>query len=155
MIDLRPLQDKIKGTLHLDKMHRTLYATDASIYREIPLGVVFPIDAEDVRVILEFASANDIPLIPRTAGTSLAGQCVGSGLVVDVSRHMTEILDFDPDGQWIEVQPGVIRDDLNRFLAPHGLFFGPNTSTANRCMLGGMLGNNSSGSTSIRYGTTR
>ena len=94
-------------------------------------------------------------MIPRTAGTSLAGQCTGDGIVVDVSKHFTDIIKIDPKKKNVTVQPGVIRDDLNRKLQKHGLFFGPNTSTSNRCMIGGMVGNNSSGTTSIKYGTTR
>ena len=94
-------------------------------------------------------------LIPRTAGTSLAGQCVGEGIIVDVSKHFTKILAFDELNKTITVEPGVVRDELNLFLKPFGLFFGPNTSTSNRCMIGGMVGNNSSGSTSIKYGVTR
>jgi len=85
----------------------------------------------------------------------LAGQCVGDGIVVDVSKHFTAILDFDKKAKTVTVQPGVIRDELNQFLKEHGLFFGPNTSTSNRCMIGGMVGNNSSGATSIKYGVTR
>ena len=94
-------------------------------------------------------------MIPRTAGTSLAGQCVGEGLVVDVSKHFTEIIRLDEVKKQVTVQPGVIRDELNLYLKPFGLFFGPNTSTSNRCMIGGMVGNNSSGTTSIQYGVTR
>ncbi len=94
-------------------------------------------------------------LIPRTAGTSLAGQCVGDGIVVDVSKHFTKIISLDEEKKQVVVQPGVIRDELNQYLDPYGLFFGPNTSTANRSMIGGMVGNNSSGTTSIQYGVTR
>lgn len=149
---LKPL---IQGSLHTDALTRTLYATDASVYKEMPDAVVYPKDERDIIEIIGFAAAHKIPLIPRTAGTSLAGQCVGKGIVVDVSLHMNQILDFDSKNGIVTVQPGVIRDELNAFLKPHGWFFGPNTSTANRCMIGGMTGNNSCGSTSIRYGTTR
>ncbi len=141
--------------MKLDPLHRNLYATDASVYRRIPLGVAFPKDEEDLRKIILFASAHKVGLIPRTAGTSLAGQCVGDGLIVDVSKHFTNILYFDEKAKTVTVQPGVIRDELNRFLEPYALFFGPNTSTSNRCMIGGMVGNNSSGTTSIQYGVTR
>ncbi len=96
-----------------------------------------------------------LALIPRTAGTSLAGQCVGEGIVVDISKHFTKIIALNEKHKTITVQPGIIRDDLNRYLTPYGLFFGPNTSTSNRCMIGGMVGNNSSGTTSIQYGITR
>src|SRR5690606_32073373 len=94
-------------------------------------------------------------LIPRTAGTSLAGQCVGEGIVVDVSKYFTKILNVNEKAKTVTVQPGVVRDALNNYLKPFKLFFSPNTSTSNRCMIGGMVGNNSSGTTSIRYGVTR
>src|SRR5690606_24132541 len=102
-----------------------------------------------------FAKEKKTSLIPRTAGTSLAGQCVGDGIVVDVSKHFINIISIDREQKMVSLQPGVIRDDLNRVLEEYGLFFGPNTSTSNRCMVGGMVGNNSSGTTSIKYGTTR
>src|SRR5690606_22778149 len=104
---------------------------------------------------IRFARENNTSLIPRTAGTSLAGQCVGEGIVVDVSKYFTQILEFNKEEGWVRVQPGVVRDELNRFLKPHGLFFSPITSTANRAMIGGMVGNNSCGTTSIVYGSTR
>ena len=144
-----------KGEVYTDDIHRILYATDASIYREYPKAVVFPINEEDVRILINTCRKLNIPIIPRTAGTSLAGQCVGNGIVADVSRHMTNVLRIDPENGVVTVQPGVIRDSLNQLLKPYGWFFGPNTSTSNRCMLGGMVANNSSGSTSIKYGTTR
>ncbi|RMG69801.1 MAG: FAD-binding oxidoreductase [Bacteroidetes bacterium] len=134
---------------------RALYATDASVYRELPLAVAHPRHADDLRQLIHFARQTGSSLIPRTAGTSLAGQCVGPGIVVDVSRHLTGILEVNAAEGWVRVQPGVIRNDLNQYLRPHGLFFGPNTSTANRAMIGGMVGNNSCGSYSIVYGTTR
>ena len=149
------LARKLDGELRVDDLSRTLYSTDASVYRRIPLGVVFPKHTKDLQTIIAFAAKHEIGLIPRTAGTSLAGQCVGDGLVVDVSKHFTEIVSVDVEAKTVTVQPGVIRDDLNRFLRKHNLFYGPNTSTSNRCMIGGMVGNNSSGSTSIRYGHTR
>lgn len=134
---------------------RILFATDASAYREIPLGVVFPETKEELFELVKIASEHKIPLIPRAAGTSLAGQVVGSGLVVDVSRFMNQILELNAEEKWVRVQPGVIRDELNRFLKPHGLFFGPETSTANRATIGGMAGNNSCGSNSVVYGSVR
>jgi FAD/FMN-containing dehydrogenase/Fe-S oxidoreductase len=145
----------IEGSVEVSPLYRMLYAQDASIYREEPLGVAFPRHKEDLRRLILFAHEDGIPLIPRAAGTSLAGQCVGSGLVVDVGRFMNKVLEIDPAGRTARVQPGVIRDDLNRMLAEHRLFFAPETSTSSRCMLGGMLANNSCGSNSIRYGTTR
>ena len=141
--------------LHQDNLSKVIYATDASVYRKIPLGVVYPKTAEELSELVKICAEEKISIVPRTAGTSLAGQCVGEGLIVDMSRYMTEILEINQTEKWVRVQPGVIRDQLNDSLRPYGLFFGPNTSTANRCMLGGMVGNNSCGTTSIRYGTTR
>lgn len=158
MIDtniLQQLSDNLKGEVLFDDLHKTLYATDASVYRKIPLAVAYPKDEKDIQLLIEFASKHQTTLIPRTAGTSLAGQCVGDGIVVDVSKHFTQILAFDELNKTVTVQPGIVRDELNLFLKPFGLFFGPNTSTSNRCMIGGMVGNNSSGSTSIKYGVTR
>ena len=158
MIDdkkLQELKDRLTGSLVYDNLHKALYATDASVYRKIPLAVAFPKDEKDLQLLIEFATQNKVTLIPRTAGTSLAGQCVGDGIIVDVSKHFTNIIAFDELNKTITVEPGVVRDELNLFLKPFGLFFGPNTSTSNRCMIGGMVGNNSSGSTSIRYGVTR
>ena len=152
---LQELQGRLNGSLVYDDLHKALYATDASVYRKIPLAVAFPKDEKDLQLLIEFATQNKVTLIPRTAGTSLAGQCVGEGIVVDVSKHFTNIIAFDELNKTITVEPGVVRDELNLFLKPFELFFGPNTSTSNRCMIGGMVGNNSSGSTSIRYGVTR
>ena len=152
---LETLHNTLSGDVLFDNLHKTLYATDASVYRKIPLAVAFPKDENDLKILIDFATKNNITLIPRTAGTSLAGQCVGDGLVVDVSKHFTNILSFDEQAKIITLQPGIVRDSLNLFLKPFGLFFGPNTSTSNRCMVGGMVGNNSSGSTSIKYGVTR
>ncbi|MCW5515343.1 FAD-binding and (Fe-S)-binding domain-containing protein [Muriicola sp. Z0-33] len=152
---LTDLKKQLEGHLHLDNLTKSIYATDASVYRKTPAAVAFPKNEDDLKKLIVFADENGVGLIPRTAGTSLAGQCVGDGIVVDVSKNFTQILDFNKDLKQITVQPGVIRDELNQFLAPHGLFFGPNTSTANRCMIGGMVGNNSSGTTSIQYGVTR
>ncbi|HQU61395.1 MAG TPA: FAD-binding oxidoreductase, partial [Saprospiraceae bacterium] len=152
---LLALQQQLQGELYFDELLRHLYATDGSIYRELPLAVAYPKDAEDIKKLLAFAREFGSSLIPRTAGTSLGGQCVGEGIVVDVSKYMNQILEVNAKEGWVRVQPGVIRDELNAHLKPYGLFFGPNTSTANRAMIGGMLGNNSSGTTSIKYGVTR
>lgn len=152
---LHQLSHQLEGELHLDTTMRTLYATDASAYREMPLAVAIPKSLDDIRKLIAFASTHGTSLIPRTAGTSLAGQVVGQGIVVDVSRHFTSILELNKEENWVRVQPGVIRDELNMFLKPHGLFFGPETSTANRAMIGGMVGNNSCGSNSIVYRSTR
>lgn len=152
---LNSLHNSLEGELFYDNLHKNIYATDASVYRKIPLAVAYPKNKEDIKKLIAFATQHKITLIPRTAGTSLAGQCVGDGIIVDVSKYFTNMLAFDEAKKTITVEPGIIRDDLNRFLKPYGLFFGPNTSTSNRCMIGGMVGNNSSGSTSIRYGVTR
>ncbi len=152
---LQDFQRLFNGELLVDSLHKSLYATDASVYRKIPLAVAFPKNERGLKQLISFAEINGTSLIPRTAGTSLAGQCVGEGIVVDVSKHFTNIISLDPENLTVTVQPGVIRDELNRYLQPHGLFFGPNTSTSNRCMIGGMVGNNSSGTTSIKYGVTR
>ena len=158
MIDnsnLDTLHNSLSGDVLFDNLQKSIYATDASVYRKIPLAVAFPKDKKDIKTLIEKEIKNSITLIPRTAGTSLAGQCVGDGIVVDVSKHFTDIISFDEQAKKITLQPGIVRDSLNLFLKPFGLFFGPNTSTSNRCMIGGMVGNNSSGSTSIKYGVTR
>jgi len=140
---------------YTDNLHKRIYATDASVYRQIPNSVAFPKNNEEIKKLINYAQKNKLTITPRAAGTSLGGQCVTDGLVVDISRHFTKILNFNLEKKTVVVQPGVIRDQLNDFLKPHGLFFGPNTSTTNRCTLGGMVGNNSSGTTSIQYGVTR
>jgi FAD/FMN-containing dehydrogenase/Fe-S oxidoreductase len=152
---LKQLARELEGDLHLDNTMRILYATDASAYREMPLAVAIPRSIEDIKKLIAFARKHKVGLIPRTAGTSLAGQVVGNGIIVDVSKHFTRILELNKEEKWVRVQPGVIRDELNLFLKPHGLFFGPETSTANRAMIGGMVGNNSCGSNSVVYRSTR
>ena len=152
---LKELTQQLTGALFFDDLHKSIYATDASVYRIIPLAVAYPKTKDDLKHLIAFATKNKITLIPRAAGTSLAGQCVGDGIVVDVSKYFTKILAFDEKEQTVVVEPGVVRDELNDFLKPYGLFFGPNTSTSNRCMIAGMVGNNSSGTTSIKYGVTR
>lgn len=148
-------QKIFNGEFYTDSLHTSLYATDASVYRKIPLAVAYPTNERGIVQLVAFAETNNTSLIPRTAGTSLAGQCVGDGIVVDVSKHFTKIISLDTEKRTVTVQPGVIRDELNAYLKPFNLFFGPNTSTSNRCMIGGMVGNNSSGTTSIQYGVTR
>ena len=152
---LQSIQAIFDGTIHVDNLTRSIYATDASVYQEIPQAVAIPKTEADIRRLIEFACQTGIGLIPRTAGTSLAGQVVGAGIVVDVSRHFTQVLEIDPHNKWVRAQPGVIRDELNLALAPFAMMFAPETSTANRAMIGGMLGNNSCGSNSIVYGSTR
>jgi len=147
--------EDFKGTWTVDPTMRQLYATDASVYEEMPAAVAHPRDEADLAHLVRLAGEHRIGLIPRTAGTSLAGQVVGSGIVVDLSRYMTRILEIDRDNRTVLVEPGVIRNELNTALAREGLFFGPETSTQNRAMIGGMLGNNSCGSNSVVYGSVR
>ncbi|MFW6340505.1 MAG: FAD-binding and (Fe-S)-binding domain-containing protein [Wenzhouxiangella sp.] len=142
-------------TLHRDSLTRHLYAVDASMYQEVPAAVCFPTDADDLAELIIQARTEGLGITLRAAGTSLAGQTTGGGIVADISRHMTAIVGIDPVRRRARVQPGVIRDQLNRAAAEHGLLFGPDTSTTNRCMLGGMIGNNASGSYSPAYATTR
>ena len=155
MKELEELGKKIKGEVLTDDISLVLYSTDASAYSERPLGVAYPRDTGDVKEIIRFCYQNHIPIIPRGAGTSLAGQVVGNGLVVDISRYLTRILEVNEKEHWVRIEPGVVPDELNSFLKPYGLFFGPETSTSNRCNIGGMVGNNSCGTHSIIYGSTR
>ncbi|NBO92571.1 MAG: FAD-binding oxidoreductase [Planctomycetia bacterium] len=148
------LRRSIRGEVRLDFPTRRLYATDASIYQMEPFGVVLPRDADDLQAIVAIASEMRIPLTPRGGGTSLSGQAVGEGLVVDCSKYMDAILDLDPIQQIARVQPGVVLDTLNRSAEAHGLLFGPDVSTGSRANLGGMIGNNSAGARSIVYGKT-
>lgn len=154
-MDLKSLKNSLLGDLFYDDLTKSIYATDASVYRMLPLAVAYPKNNNDLKLLIQFAKQNNTSLIPRTAGTSLAGQCVGEGIVVDVSKYFNSIISFDQVNKTVTVQPGIVRDQLNNYLKPYGLFFGPNTSTSNRCMIGGMVGNNSSGTTSIKYGVTR
>lgn len=142
-------------TIHTDPLHRIAYATDASAYREVPQGVAFPENEQDIVYLIEAARERKTHLIPRAGGTSIAGQVVGSGIVVDISKNFKKILEINPEERWARVQPGVVLDELNLALEPYGLFFSPETSTSNRCCIGGMFGNNSCGSHSLIYGSTR
>jgi FAD/FMN-containing dehydrogenase/Fe-S oxidoreductase len=149
------LRSRLDGEVLDDLSSRLQYATDASAYREEPLLVVRPRHAADIRELVLFAGEHGLPLIPRTAGTSLAGQVVGRGIIADVSRHMTAILEINAGERWARVEPGVILDEFNMEAAHYGLFFGPETSTSSCCMIGGMLGNNACGAHSLIYGSTR
>ena len=153
--NLTALTARLQGELHTGHTLRRLYATDASEYQQLPAAVALPKSEADLQELIAFANRHRVGLIPRGAGTSLAGQVVGGGIVVDTGRHLNAILGFDAATRRVRVQPGVVRNELNRFLAPHGLLFGPETSTANRAMIGGMVGNNSCGSNSIVYGSVR
>lgn len=149
------LSKEISGEVLTDNTSKTIYATDASAYRQFPMAVVLPTNYEDIRTIIKLAGKNNWSLIPRTAGTSIAGQVVGGGIVVDTSKHLNKILELNKEEKWVRVQPGVVLDELNMYLKDHGLFFGPETSTSTRCMIGGMVGNNSCGTHSLVYGSTR
>lgn len=138
-----------------DSLHKIAYSTDASVYREIPYGVAYPESETDIKELLVMAREKGVDLIPRAGGTSIAGQVVGSGIVVDISKHLNRIIEINPEERWARVEPGVVRDELNLRLKPYGLFFSPETSTSNRCCIGGMFGNNSCGTHSLVYGSTR
>lgn len=152
---LKQLKPTLDGDVSTDNATLILYATDASAYREMPLAVAWPKSKDDIRKLALFANEHKIPLIPRGAGTSLAGQVVGNGIVVDISKYMNRIIEINPKERWTRVEPGVVLDELNIALEPYGLFFGPETSTSNRCVIGGMVGNNSCGAHSLIYGSTR
>ncbi|MEX0594064.1 MAG: FAD-linked oxidase C-terminal domain-containing protein [Balneolaceae bacterium] len=143
------------ATIHSDSLSRHLYSTDASMYQELPSGVAWPESADEMADLVKQVASTGGTITARSAGTSLAGQTTGGGVIMDVSRHMNRIIHLDPESHEAVVEPGVIRDTLNREAARYGLQFGPDTSTTNRCMLGGMIGNNSAGSYSIKHRTTR
>ena len=154
-INFNQLKSQLSGDLYTDNVQRVIYSTDASQYKEMPIAVTKPKTADDVKKIIAFARKNNTSIIPRGAGTSLAGQVVGPGIVVDISKYMNKILEFNEEEKFVVVEPGVNLAELNLFLANHGLQFGPETSTANRCVIGGMLGNNSCGLHSLVYGSVR
>ncbi|MDD4492143.1 MAG: FAD-linked oxidase C-terminal domain-containing protein [Bacteroidales bacterium] len=138
-----------------DLLHRILYSTDASAYRELPEGVIYPRSKDELIDAVKFAAKGKRPIIPRAGGTSLAGQVVGTGMVVDTSRYLNKIIEVNVKERWVRVEPGVVLDELNLCVKPMGLMFGPETSTSNRCAIAGMVGNNSCGSHSLVYGSTR
>ncbi|TNE48157.1 MAG: FAD-binding oxidoreductase [Deltaproteobacteria bacterium] len=148
------LERRVEGEVRTDKLTRVLYSTDASIYQMEPDGVVLPRHEKDLVEAVKLAAQFQLPIIPRAGGTSLAGQCVGKGIVVDVSKYMNQMVEANPEEQWAWVEPGVIQDELSRMVEAHGLMYGPDTSTSNRAMIGGMIGNNSCGTHSIYYGKT-
>ncbi len=149
------LRTELEGEVLFDAFSRGRYASDASIYQIEPIGVVVPRGAADVVRAVQIAREARVPLLPRGAGTSQCGQTVGEALVVDVSKHLDQVLDFDPETRRITVQPGLVLDRLNAFLKPHGLMFPVDVSTSSQATIGGMAGNNSCGAHSIRYGTMR
>lgn len=149
------LGNSLEGEIKHDKVTTTIYATDASVYKEEPSAVAWPKSVSDIRKILDFATKERTSVTLRAGGTSLAGQVVSSGIIVDISRYMNKILEINTVERWVRVEPGVVLDELNLKLKEVGLFFGPETSTSNRCNIGGMVGNNACGSHSVVYGSTR
>ena len=148
------LRAAIRGQARFDPGTRALYATDASNYRQVPVGVVFPREAGDVAATMAVAREHGLPITSRGAGTSIAGNACGPGLVLDFSKHMNRILELDPDNRLARVEPGVVLDALRGAAGQHGLTFGPDPSTHSRCTLGGMIGNNSCGTHSVAWGKT-
>ena len=148
------LRRELRGEVAFDSYSRHIFSRDASMYSIAPIGVAFPRDADDVAAAVALAAEHGAPVLSRGGGTSLAGQTVGAALVLDMSRHMNGILELDPERRIARVQPGVVQDDLNRAAGKAGLMFGVDTSTSNRATLGGMIGNNSAGSHSVRFGMT-
>ncbi len=152
---LDTLGKSLEGNLKYDNITTAIYSTDASVYKELPTAVTWPKTVSDIKKILKFAAKEKTSVTLRAGGTSLAGQVVSSGIIVDISRYMNKILEVNKDEMWVRVQPGVVLDELNIKLKEYGLFFGPETSTSNRCNIGGMVGNNACGSHSVVYGSTR
>jgi FAD/FMN-containing dehydrogenase/Fe-S oxidoreductase len=152
---LDSLKDSLEGDLKYDLITKTIYSTDASDYKEQPVAVAWPKGTSDIKKIIAFAREEKTGITIRAAGTSLAGQVVSSGIIVDISKYMNRILEVNRKEMWVRVEPGVVLDELNMYLKPFGMFFGPETSTSSRCNMGGMVGNNSCGSHSLVYGSTR
>ena len=146
------LTREIEGEFLSDNFSRGRYSTDASIYQLMPVGVVVPKSIDDVEATIKIAREEDLPVLPRGSGTSQNGQAIGEALLIDTTRHLNRVIDFDAEKNTVCVEPGLVLDQLNRFLKPHGLFYPVDVSTANRATLGGMTGNNSCGARSIRYG---
>ncbi len=151
---LAELQRSVQGDLRTDEYSRLLYSTDASIYQVKPHGVLIPKTAADVQAAVELSAKYKVPILPRTAGSSLAGQAVNEALVIDFTRHLDQILEVNQEEQWVRVQPGIVLDQLNLDLHPYGLQFGPDPASSNRAAMGGIVSNNSTGSHSIMYGMT-
>jgi len=154
-MNLHQLQQDFSGDILVDDNSLVAYQTDASAYSQRPMAVAYPRNEKDIELLIHWASQNNVPIIARGAGTSLAGQVVGQGIVVDISRYMDAILEVNPAERYVWVEPGVVLDQLNQYLKKFRLFFAPETSTANRCTIGGMVGNNACGAHSLIYGSTR
>lgn len=148
------LRERVRGTVHDSARRRAEYSSDAGNYRVLPRAVVDPVDADDVAATIEVARSLGAPVTGRGGGTSIAGNAVGPGIVLDLSRHLTRVLSIDPDAHEAVVEPGVILSDLQRRLAPFGLRFGPDPSSQDRCTIGGMIGNNACGVHAVSYGRT-
>src|SRR5262249_22945614 len=148
------LRRVVEGDVRFDAYSRLLYSTDASMYQVEPIGVVIPRHTDDAQAVLEVANRRNVPVLPRGGGTSLTGQTVNHAIVLDFSAHLNKVIEVNQEELWARVQPGLVQEELNQHLRPMGLLFGPDTSTANRATLGGMIGNNSGGSHSIAYGLT-
>ena len=146
------LKRNIQGAVLFGRADRGRYATDASIYQVEPLGVVVPKTRDDLEATLSIAREHGVPLLPRGGGTSQCGQTVNRAIVLDCTKHLRNVLDIDPDGRTARVEPGIVLSHLNQALKPHKLFFPVDPSTHARCTIGGMAGNNSCGTKSIRYG---
>ncbi|MBI2002252.1 MAG: FAD-binding oxidoreductase, partial [candidate division NC10 bacterium] len=151
---IHDLKQRIAGEVRFDPMSKVLYSTDASIYEIEPLGVVIPRTPEDAIAAVEICGRHGVPILPRGAGTALAGQAVGRAVQLDMSKYLNRILEVNVEERWARIQPGVVLDELNAELRPHGLWFAPDVSPSNRATIGGMMGNNSSGARSIIYGKT-
>lgn len=151
---LSELRKRASGDVRTDDYSKVFYSTDASIYQVEPYGVLIPRTVEDVQAAVELAARFHIPIVPRTGGSSLAGQAVNEALIIDMSRHLDQVLAFNKEERWIRVQPGMVLDELNSYLRPHGLHFGPDPASSNRAAIGGIVSNNSTGSHSIMYGMT-
>ena len=148
------LRNAVRGEVRFDPGSRALYATDASNYRQVPIGLVVPRDADDVKAAVAVCREFGAPVLPRGAGTSLAGQCCNVAVVLDFSKYMNRILEVDPEGRFARVQPGLVLDTLRNEAELHKLTFGPDPSTHSRCTFGGMIGNNSCGTHSLLAGKT-
>ena len=149
------LKKRVKGEVQFDEVSRILYSTAACMYQIKPMGVVKPRDTEDVKAVLEYAYGHGIPITPRGVGSSLAGQAVGPGIILDFTKYMNQILQLDISNNQVRVQPGLIYEGLNRALKPYGKFFAPDPSSGKFCTIGGMVANNSAGGHSVKYGTTK
>ena len=155
---LRRLSERLgresRAEVHFDAGMRGLYATDASLYQIEPLGVVVPRTGQDVVTTVSIAAEERVPIVPRGAATSLSGQTIGPAIIIDFSKYLNRIGIVDRDAMTVRVEPGVVLDQLNAHLKPLGLMFGPDVSTSDRATIGGMIGNNSAGARSLRFGKT-